>query len=156
MKLKINRKELVYTEDIWNAVISVISDYDFPVENETANDAFIIFQYYSELESGGHESLFTWFSDYIQEVGITQYLKQLIAILEKIDAHEYAAIEKAHGEEMWKLYMALENGEIEEEEFYNVIEKADNDYHNLNNKLEKRLETYFVAIHTELIQVVED
>ena len=83
-------------------------------------------------------------------------MHQLIAILEKIDAHEYAAIEKAHGEEMWNSYMALENGEIEEDEFYNVIEQADNDYHNLNNKLEKHSETYFVAIHTELIQVVED
>ncbi len=156
MKPKIKRKDLLNTDDVWNAVISVISEYDFPAENKLANEAFIVFQYYSELDSGGHESLFTWFSKYIEEVGITYYLKQLIGILEKIDAHDYATIEKKYGEEMWKLYIALENDVIEENEFYSVIEKADNEYNNLNEQLGELLEMYFVKIHTDLIEIVED
>jgi hypothetical protein len=156
MKPKIKRKDLINNDDIWNAVISAVSEYNFPTESKIANETFIVFHYYSELESGGHESLFTWFSEYIKEVGITNYLKELIAILEKIDAHDYAAIEKKYGEEMWRLFIALENDEIEENEFYSVIEKANNEYDKLNDKLGDLLETYFVNIHTNLIEIVED
>jgi len=150
------RKDLLSNEDIWNAVISVISEYDFPTENRMTNELFIVFQYYSELESGGHESLFTWFSEHIEKEGITNYLKELIGILEKIGAHNYAKIEKKYGEEMWRLFKALENNEIEEEDFYRVIEIANNEYYNLNGKLEELLETYFLNIHTDLIEVVKD
>ncbi|WP_225229724.1 hypothetical protein [Sporosarcina quadrami] len=65
-------------------------------------------------------------------------------------------IEKKFGQEMWRLYIALDNDEIEEDEFYDVIEKADDEYHKLNGILEKLLETYFVSIHTDLIDVIED
>jgi len=41
-------------------------------------------------------------------------LKELTDILEKIRAHDYAIIEKKYGEEMWRMFMALENEEIEE------------------------------------------
>ena len=156
MKPKMRRKDLIQNEDIWNAVISVISEYDFPTENEMANEAFIVFHYYSELESGGHESLFTWFSEYIKEVGINYYLQKLIAILEKIDAHDYVALEKKYGENMWRLFIALENDEMKENEFYHVIEKADNEYAELNNKLEALIETYFVSIHADLIEIIEE
>ncbi|HWL23094.1 MAG TPA: hypothetical protein VNR38_04995 [Ureibacillus sp.] len=156
MKYKMKRKDLLSNEDIWNAVISVISEYDFPTENRMTNELFIVFQYYSELESGGHESLFTWFSEHIEKEGITNYLKELIGILEKIGAHNYAKIEKKYGEEMWRLFKALENNEIEEEDFYRVIEIANNEYYNLNGKLEELLETYFLNIHTDLIEVVKD
>ena len=156
MKPKMKRRELMNNDDIWNAVITVISEYNFPTENKISNEAFSVFQYYSELESGGHESLFTWFSEHIEEVGITNYLKELIDILNKIGAHDYAIIEKKYGEKMWRKLVALENGEIEENEFYTVIEKANDEYDKLNGKLEGLLETYFVSIHTDLIEVVED
>ena len=156
MKPKMRRKDLIQNEGIWNAVISVISEYDFPTEDEMANEAFIVFHYYSELESGGHESLFTWFSEYIKEVGINYYLQKIIAILEKIDAHDYAALEKKYGENMWRLFIALENDEMKENEFYHAIEKADNEYTELNNKLEALIETYFVSIHAHLIEIIEE
>lgn len=143
-------------DDIWNAVITVLSESDLPTENKKLNEAFIVFQSYSELESGGHESLFTWFEPYIKEVGIDNYLNELIDILEKIGAHDYATIEKNYGQEMWELYVALENDKVEEDEFYSVIEKADDEYHQLNQKLQELLETYFVTIHTDLIEVVEN
>lgn len=156
MKPKMKRKSLLNKTDIWNAVTTVLSEYDLSTEDKNLNEAFIVFQYYSELESGGHESLFTWFEWYIEEVGIDNYLNELIGILEKIGAHDYAIIEKKYGQEMWRLYVALENDEIEEDEFYDVIEKANDEYHKLNQKLEELLETYFVTIHTDLIEVVED
>jgi hypothetical protein len=156
VKPKMKRKNSLSKNDIWNAVTTVLSEYDLSTEDKNLNEAFIVLQYYSELESGGHESLFTWFEWYIEEVGIDNYLNELIGILEKIGAHNYAIIEKKYGQEMWRLYVALENDEIEEDEFYDVIEKANDEYHKLNQKLEELLETYFVTIHTDLIEVVED
>jgi len=156
MKRKMKRNELVTNDDIWNAVIDVISNYNFPSDNCTKNKLYIGFQYYSELESGGHESLYTWFSEYIEEAGITTYLNELISFLETIDAQPYAKIEKKYGEQAWRLYKALEAGDIEEDDFYNVIEKADHEYYNLNDKLGKLLEAYFLTIYPELIEVIDD
>ncbi|HEY4553668.1 MAG TPA: hypothetical protein VIG80_10775 [Bacillaceae bacterium] len=156
MKPKMRRNDLRERDDIWNAMVHTVCGYDFPTENTVANEAFTVFQYYSELESGGHESLFTWFSEYVQEMGIKEYLQQLTGILEKIGAHEYAAIEKKYGEEMWRLSIALEKGEIVEESFYSLIEKADSEYYSLDDKLAGLLETYFIDIHTALIDVVKD
>lgn len=155
-KIKMNREDLLDKDDIWNAVVSVVCECDLPSKDTVFTEAFIVFQYYSELESGGHESLLNWFGSYIEEISIESYFKELIAILEKIGAHDYAMIEKKYGQEMWRLHMALENGENKEDEFYNVIEKADDEYHKLNQKLDNLLETYFVSIHTDLIEVVED
>ena len=149
-------KDLLTKEDIWNAVIQVLGEYDFPTESEIANEVLIIFNYYSELESGGHESLLNSFSWHIEEVGITNYLEKLIGSLEKIEAYNYSVIEKEYGQELWRLFKALESLEIEEDEFYNVVEKADNAYNKLNGKLGNLLETYFVNIYTELIEVIED
>jgi len=143
-------------EDIWNAVIEEICKYDFPTENKTTNEAFLVFQYYSELESGGHEMLFTWFSDYINEVGINYYKKELILILEKIGAHDYAVNVNKYMEQLWQLYVALEHDENIENDFYRLIERADDKYYELNGKLEHLLERYFVTIHTDLIEVIED
>lgn len=150
------RKDLVNTNDIWNAMITIIGEHGYSTENKVLHKTFIVFQYYSELESGGHEILFTWFSEYIEKVGITHYLQELIDILEKIGAHEYALIEQNYGEEMWRKFVALENGEIEENKFYRVIEKADTEYNKLNGKLGELLENYFIRIHTDLIEIVED
>ena len=53
-------------------------------------------------------------------------------------------------------FLTLESGDIEEAPFYTIIEKADNEYWKLNGKLGELLEDYFVMIHTEIIEVVED
>ena len=78
-------------------------------------------------------------------------MKELIDILERIGAHEYATIEKKYGQEMWKLYVALGNGEIEEDELYGVIEKADDEYYKLKQNLEGLLEVYFITIYEEIV-----
>lgn len=156
MKPRMKRKDLETKDDVWNAVIGVISENDFPSESKEVNEAWVVFYYYSEMESGGHEILLNWLGDYIKEVGIQQYQAQLINVLEKIGAHDYAVIERTYLEPMWNLYVALEQDETQEEDFISKVELADNEYHKENRKLDTLLERYFVKIHTELIDVVED
>ena len=150
------RKDLMSKTDISNAVTDVLIKYDLSSEDYILNKAIIVYQYYCELESGGHESLFRWFGQHIKEMGIDDYLNKLIETLEEIGAHNYALIEKKYCKEMWNLYIALENDEIHEDEFYNVINKATDEYYKLNDELRELLETYFVTIYTDLIEVVED
>lgn len=140
------------SDDIWNEVIHRICSIDFPTENQTLNEAFLVFQYYSELESGGHEALLNWWNEYITEVGITTYIIELTQILEKIGAQDYAVILQKYGEEMWKTFVALENGIMDEEQFYQVTEKADGAYYNLEDKLQQLLESYFLSIHTDIFE----
>lgn len=156
MRPKMKIENLMNKDDIWNAVTSVLSEHDLSTENNKTDETFLAFQYYSEMESGGHESLLNSLEWYIEEIGIDHYLKNLIGVLEKIEAYDYAAIVKNDCEELWTLYIALENDEIEEEKFYHLIEKADTDYHKLGDQLETLLEAYFVTIYTELIEVVGD
>lgn len=95
--------------------------------------------------------MFNWASDKIEALEIASYMEELTGVLERIGAQSYAAIVKKYGEEMWRLYNVLENEEIDENEFYQVIEKANTEYHKLGDQLGKLLEIYFVNIHTELI-----
>ncbi|RFB17311.1 DUF4375 domain-containing protein [Bacillus sp. HNG] len=138
-------------DEIWNEVIQVICKIDFPSDNQTLNEAYLVFQYYSELESGGHEALLNWWHSYIEKVSIVTYIKDLTHILEKIGAQDYAVILQKYGEEMWQTFITLENGESNEEPFYQVIEKADQEYYNLEDKFQQLLESYFVKNHKNFI-----
>jgi hypothetical protein len=154
MKPKMKKADLMDRTAIWNAVIHEISSHDFPANDPLLDESFLAFQYYSELESGGHEILLNWAQEYIREAGITRYLNELTAALEKIGAHDYAQIEKKYGEDLWRLFSALEHDEIEENAFYEVTEKADSEYYALGGLLEKRLESHFVDIHTKLFEII--
>ena len=156
MKPRMERKDLMGKTDISNAVIDLLSKSNLSSEDYTLDKALIVYHYYSELESGGHESLFRWFGQEIKEMGIDNYLNKLIGVLEEIGAYKYAVIEKKYLKKMWGLYVALENDEIKEDEFYNVVEKATDEYYKLNGELRELLETFFVTIYTDLIEVVED
>ncbi|MFS0635945.1 hypothetical protein AB1K84_08560 [Mesobacillus foraminis] len=155
MKPKMKQSELLDRDDIWNAVINVVCDHDYPSEDKLLNETFIVFQFYSELESGGHESLITWFSEYIENIGINCFANELVGILKKIGAHEYAEIENKYIQGIWEKYSGLEKGEIGEEEFYSLVERADSEYHQLDSKLQASLEAYFISIHRDLIDVGE-
>ncbi|MEK4387170.1 hypothetical protein MKZ25_15500 [Solibacillus sp. FSL W7-1464] len=156
MKPKMKRKDLMSKSDISNAVMDVLSKSNLSSEDNTLNKALIVYHYYSELESGGHEGLFRWFGHEIKEMGIDNYMNQLIGVLEEIGAHNYVVIEKKYCKEMWSLYVALENNEIDEEEFYTIVENATDAYYKLNGELRDLLEAYFVTIYTDLIEVVEN
>ncbi|MFJ7738836.1 hypothetical protein ACIQ2D_21245 [Lysinibacillus sp. NPDC097287] len=153
MKPKMARKNLLGRSDIRNAVITVLMESNFPSDNAVLNEADFVFQYNCELESGGHESFIRWQSHEILQIGITPYLAKLIEILEKIEAVEYASILKKYGEQMWALYIALENNEISEESYYEVINQADKEYFDLNDKIYDLISIYFVNIHTQLIDI---
>lgn len=155
MKRTIREEELLAKDDIWNAVVSILSAHDLSSENTLLDEAFIVFHYYSELESGGHESLLNWFESYRGELSIDNYLMKLIAALEKMGAHEFAFIEKKYGKDMWRLHATLENGEDNEEEYYQTIEKADQDYYNSDQTLADLVENYFIDIHAELMDVLD-
>ncbi|GGA24256.1 DMP19 family protein [Psychrobacillus lasiicapitis] len=161
MKIKVNRSKLQTNVDIWNVVLSAYGEYVFPTEDEIMNDFFILFNYYCELESGGHESLFNWFSKHIEVMGIQMYLERLTKMLEKVEATEYAEIEKNYLEELWRLFLAVENSKNEEphyeslvEEFYILIEKADSEYRDLGEELSERLSNYAAVTYTEIIEIV--
>lgn len=156
MKPKMKRKDLMSKTDISSAVMDVLSESNFSSEDNTLNKAFIVYHYYSELEIGGHEGLLRWFGQEIKEMGIDNYLNKLIGVLEEIGAHNYAMIEKKYCKKMWSLYVALENDGIDEEEFYNIVENATDEYYKLNGELRDLLEAYFVTIYTDLIEVVEN
>jgi hypothetical protein len=156
LKYKLNKSKILKADDTWNAVVDLMGEYKFPTENQVANKVYIVFDYYSELESGGHEKLFDWSSWYIDEIGVNNYFRELTSILEDINAHDYSLIEQEYGEKLWNLYKALENDEIAEEDFCNVLEQADNEYLKLGSKLGDLLEVYFMKIFTEIFELVED
>lgn len=156
MKSKMKRKELMTKTDIVNAVMMVLSEAHLSPEENPLIQAVIVYHYYSEMESGGHESLFRWYGREINELGIDNYLNKLSGILEEIGAHDYARIEKQYCKKLWSLYNALENDEIEEDAFYGINEKATAEYYNMNDTLRGLLESYFVVIYTDLIDVIEE
>ncbi|MGF9978911.1 DMP19 family protein [Viridibacillus arvi] len=156
MKPKMSRRELSNNNLIWDAVINVLSEGEDTEENDLFNEAFSVYQYYSAMEGGGHENLFNWCSEEIEEKGVTAYIRELSVNLEKIGAHEYANIVEKYVEELWRLFIKLENEEIEDVIFLDFVEKADQEYYNLDKKLDKLLEKYFISIHTKLIDVVEN
>ncbi|OCA88317.1 hypothetical protein A8F94_07330 [Bacillus sp. FJAT-27225] len=145
--------QLLNRDDIWNAVIRALSK-ELHEEDPIFREPFIVFQYYSELESGGHEAWLTWMGEDISKAGIEAYLKDLTNVLKKIHADEYSAILDTYGKKMWEKYRALEKGETAEDDFYEVIEKADQRHYQLNGKLHELIEDYFVSIHRSLIDVV--
>ena len=138
-------------EEIWNDTITILAEADYPSDNPFINDVYLAYHYYSELESGGHEAFLTWFSEQIEQTGPTTFLQNLKHSLTKINAKPYAKIIDTYGEALWQAFTALEKEEIEEDEFYNIIEKADTEYYQLNGKLEQNLEDYFIANHPKLI-----
>lgn len=160
--MKVKQSELQTNDDIWNAVLSAAYEkYSFPTDNEKKNDIFILFSYFCEMESGGHEALLNWFSETMQELGIQKYLSRLTKMLEQIGAKDYAEIEKGYLEEMLKRYLSIEKSGFEdpnfeklEAEYLRVIERADEEYRNLEEQINERLYNYAVIIHEDVLEIV--
>ncbi|MER2261474.1 MAG: hypothetical protein ABS934_05615 [Psychrobacillus sp.] len=158
--MKVSRSELQTNDDIWNAVLSVAYvNYPFPTEDEKKNDIFILFSYYSEMESGGHEALLNWLSETMQEMGIPKYVSRLTKMLKLIGAYDYAVIENSHLEEILNRYVAIENSGLEdpdfeklEAEYLTVVERADKEYRNLDEQINECIYNYAVIIHEELLE----
>lgn len=135
-------------DKIWNRVIEALSVLEYPTGEPVQNDAFLVFQYYSEMESGGHEIFLNWFSEDLQRTDLGLHL---VAALEKIGAVRYAEIEREYGSLLLQRYLSLEKGEGSEEEFYAVVEKADSAYYALDGQLAELLEAHFIEIYNEVV-----
>jgi hypothetical protein len=149
------KAQLSSEDDIWNAAVEAVSEMELPIEEGVNRNTFWAFQYYSAMESGGHESLLHAFFEYVQEIGSEQFLTELTAALDSIGAEHYARYERQYGKEMWYQFVALEHGETEEGAYYKVIEQADQAYYELGNSLEQILAAHFVAVHEQLIDIID-
>ena len=134
-------------DEMWNAMIDVISAMDYPTGDATKDEAFLLIQFYSAMESGGHESFLNSFEEDIERVGPAVFFHQLVNSLNNIEAADYAEIEKKYGLLLWKAYKELEDGGLEEESFYALIEKADSESEVLDPRLESLMEAYFRKLH---------
>ena len=156
MKFKVVKSQLQHRDDIWSILADITVENAYPTTNPLLDEISIVFSYYSELESGGHESLTRWQYDQIVALGFETYLDKLTATLRKIGAVDYAVIEKDYLPDIWRIYHQLENGENMEEAFYVLVEKADKAYVALQDAIRPMLVEYAVDIHLQVIEPVEE
>lgn len=134
-------------DDIWNAMVDLISGMDYPTGDAAKDEAFLLFQFHSAMEGGGHESFLNLFEEDIEKVGPSTFFHGLIQSLIRIGGAAYAEIEKKYGLPLWQGYKALEEGGLEEEAFYVLIEKADKKYTALDPQMDRLLKTYFEELY---------
>lgn len=153
--MEIKRVQLIDHDSIWNAVVDALSEYEYPGIDEKMNEAFLIFQYYSEMENGGHEAFIESMNEDIQKIGIDHIIGQLVNALNKVNQNAYAVIIKSHFKEIWNTHCELQHDETIEDSFYQHIEKADQAYYDLNDKLSTSLEAYFIKIHEDILNIID-
>lgn len=135
-------------EEIWNAIVEKISDIDYPTKYPVTNHAYIMFQYYSQMESGGHEDVLNWL---FNEKKIDHPLAVLINSINEAQAKSYTAYLEVKGQEMWELFQLLKRGEEQEEAFSLMVQQADEAYWNINT-FQQIVEKYFYLHCEELLQ----
>lgn len=151
MKKKISKQLLQTRTDISNAMIDILSTMNLPAMDTITTKAVIVYQYYSELESGGHENLFQWYNEDIKAITPKRYLALLVETLEEIGAPEYAALELQYGPRLWELYEKMQTDDQYEDEFYELSEQATQRYYQIENSIRDRLDDYFVEIYEHFI-----
>ena len=139
----------------WDIVSTIAIEHSFPLQQPLLNETSIVFQYYSEMESGGHESLLRWQYDQMQAMGFMQYKETLLRVLRAIGADEYAAVEDTHLTRCFELYEALEANRLAEDVFYEAINAADAAYIACEDRLRDQLQHYAELNYEALRQVVE-
>lgn len=134
-------------DEIWNAMVDLISSMDYPTGDSDKDEVFLLFQFYSTMESGGHESFLNLFEEELEKLGPAFFFNQLRQSLIQIGGAGYAEIEKEYGLPLWEGYKALEDGGSEEEAFYVLVEKADRKYEALGSQINSLMETYFEMLY---------
>ncbi|HSP21155.1 MAG TPA: hypothetical protein VLQ20_02390 [Planococcus sp. (in: firmicutes)] len=134
-------------DEIWNAMVDTISAMDYPTGDSERDEAFLLFQYHSVMESGGHESFLNSFEEDIERIDPAFFFRQLVQSLAHIGGTQYGEIEKKYGLPLWESYKALENDESGEEAFYTLIEKADKEYEALDSRINGLMEAYFKELY---------
>lgn len=139
------------TEEKWNKVVDRICSHDFPSQNEVLDEAFVLFQYMSGLESGGYEGVHNLLNEEAEEMGVETFENLLIKGLTRIEAIEYRELEKEVGLPLWQLYKELQGGYIGEAVYYEKVEEADSQMKAIDYPLQEKLETYFMELHDTLL-----
>ena len=156
MKIKIAKSQLQHPDDIWNEMTNVVIQHMYPSDNRLFDQLSIIYCYYSEMESGGHEALLNWQVNQIVAYGFDNYFNTLTSTLQQIGASSYAQIETQYLPLIWEKYLQLEQGEDVEDAFYELVDKADQAYRELNDAIRSMLEKSAVAIHLQVFEPVEE
>lgn len=152
IKRKMKKSTLQQEGAVFNTITDLLVANRYPTDNALVNEANLMYQYYCELESGGHESLLNWQAEEILAEGIEHYLEVLTTALKKIGATDYAAILETYGIRLWMYHKAVETGAMDEEPFYEIVQQANKEYYALNDAIRKLIEQHFNDIHTEFIE----
>ena len=151
----IHKKEVLTSAARYNVVSDFIVSYTYPSQNNILDDSWRIFNYYNELASGGHEGYLNWATRPIPETEIHSFYDALIQSLQEIGAAPLAELERTYGILLWHKFHALEKGEIEEDEFYEIIQLADQAYFDYEETFIKHIETYAEKLFPKLFKVVD-
>ena len=151
----ISKKDALTSMDRYNAVCDFIVSHTYPSQNTMLDDSWRIFNYYNELGSGGHEGYLTWTVGSIPEMDIQPFYDALIHTLQEIGATRLAELETTYGLLLWQKYHALENGEIEEDEFYNIVQLADQAYLDYEDTFINQMWSYADKLFPKLFTIVD-
>ena len=151
----ISKKNVLTREGRYNAVTDFIVSHTYPSENKMLDDSWRIFNYYNEIASGGHEGYLTWTAGPIPETDIHSFYDALIRTLQEIGAIRLAELEKTYGLLLWQKYHALEKGEIEEDDFYDIVQLADQAYFEYEETFINQMWTYAEKLFPKLFKVVD-
>ncbi|GAF11557.1 hypothetical protein JCM19046_1917 [Bacillus sp. JCM 19046] len=135
--------------DKWNEMVERLSELELPVEKPRLQQTLLVYHYYSEMESGGHESVCNWLESYIKETGIDFFVAELSLALEQMSATHYAKLIQFYFMPIWQAYEALEKDETVEDAFIEVVETADERYHQIGT-LAQLLEVHYLRHEEEL------
>ena len=150
----ISKKDALTSTDRYNAVYDFIVSHTYPSQNTILDDSWRIFNYYNELASGGHEGYLTWTVGPILETDIQPFYDALIHTLQEIGASKLAELETTYGVLLWQKYHALEKGEIEEDEFYDIVQLADKAYLDYEETFNKQMWSYVEKLFPKIFTVV--
>lgn len=151
----ISKKDALTNVDRYNAVSDFIISQTYPTQNRMLDDSWRIFNYYNELGSGGHEGYLNWTIGPIPKTDIQAFYDALIHTLQEIGASRLAELEATYGILLWEKYRALEKGEIEEDEFYNIVKLADKAYLDYEETFMNQMGTYAEKLFPKLFTVVD-
>ena len=151
----ISKKDALTSADRYNAVCDFIVSHTYPSQNTMLDNSWRIFNYYNELGSGGHEGYLTWTTGAIPETDIQSFYDALIHTLREIGAIRLAELETTYGLLLQQKYHALEKGEIEEDEFYNIVRLADKAYLDYEDTFIKQMWAYAEELFPKLFTVID-
>lgn len=155
MKIPIAKAKLAQPDLIWQELTEVIIHHQYPSEHALLDQMSIVYLYYSEMESGGHEAVFNWQYEQIVAYGFNMYYDVLTSTLKQIGAADYAAIVEKYLPSLWDTYNALEQNDQLADAFYVQVEIADKAYNQLHDAIRPILEKTAIKVYLDVFEPIE-